>query len=730
MVRIVASALVLAATASVSWGVEFRSIGELPSGIKNPAAMLPLAPGIRGITEFDRIDFDNLKLGTVRSGQLSVELDGASTISLPGLPALPYIERSFLMPEGTTARVYFEDPQFEQSDDKVDLQVESQETYQWGPPETHWDFGPNQAKGRFFPGKFLTSYEADGQIHVAVFPVQYDRQTQKMVKVRSSGIRVLFEKLKAKAALRFQASKRGLIITSRNFEIGARLLQDYHRDSLALESEVVFTEDISSMYTMISESELPEGYKSRSLADRVIKPYDKATNTGYNYGLAREIIQFMRSRMQDSSSTKYVVLLGDAELVPPSYYFSVRSGQGARFGVTDTCYAATDLCLNPKLAVGRLPFNQLDQLIGYLGKLEAWSKHANSDPVSELALYGGKAFNGTFYIGELGTLRTINRPTANWRGVRKFHRTAGNYDKESILKLTGAERTSPFVYYLDHGNGNTWWVERENVSSKEILEQTKLGSQAPSFVASVSCINAGFDRELLKEQIFLDENNNGSTSIGESLLLSPNGAIAYLGAGRTALGQPVHKMDKYGNLTVTGSTYSLQILDTFYEKYHASMGGRAGDSLLQALQFYALGSGNDMKEVKHAYSYYNTVLLGDPAVLLPTRVIVEKNVPEASLTASFKESNFSGLPRWVIDPAYEGLVEFGIQVATSVVADLYKVDHYLGTEQVIRTDEIGESASLELDLNKEGAQGSYFYKLENREGVPLERRVWFQVSDF
>ena len=169
---------------------------------------------------------------------------------------------------------------------------------------------------------------------------------------------------------------------------------------------------IDASESPISEDDLPNGYKTKGAADDSVFPYNPKTGTGYNYELARKIAHYLQGKMGEESATKFVTLLGDGSVIPPSYYFAARSGFGQHFGVTDRCYAANTNCMNPKLAVGRLPFSALSDMENYLAKVRRWLSYAGTAP-SELSLYGGKAIHSDVYVGELGTLRTINSETAD-----------------------------------------------------------------------------------------------------------------------------------------------------------------------------------------------------------------------------------------------------------------------------------------------------------------------------
>jgi len=653
--------------------------------------------------------------------QLKAVLPEAKSLMVPQMPEVPFLLRHISLRPGYTASAILDNIKVDESSAPVALKQINRE-FVWA--AKHSLSLTRTPRSRYFPGKWISTSVRDGVLTMVVFPVQYDRQTGKVLSLRSA--EVWLNEMEQPSEFRLPRfwSSPSLIITSDALMAGAKLLQKFHSDTLGIRSEIVTVETLAKSESPISEDELPPGYKSSSVAEDMVYPYDSSTKKGYNYELARKIIHYLQGRMADGGSTKYVTLLGDAHLVPPSYYFST----GGELGVTDQCYGALKQCLDPKVAVGRLPFRTVDEVTNYLAKAKRWLAYA-AQTSSELSLYGGKAFPTNVYVAELGTLAAINSSRDNWRGVQKFFRTKKNYTKSAVLNLVEGKGTSSFVYYLDHGGGNTWGVESESVSSSEILQAVDAGPEVNPIVASVACTDAAYDQDLLKSDIF-SGSEYGAVSVGVAMLKSKAGAVAYLGSSRPALGQPVYNVDSSGNLSITGTTFGLQLLDNFLAKYETAKGGRLGDSLLKALQAYVYDNGNDMSEDDNRYAFFNQELLGDPVLMLPSRQQVEQNLGFPHSVTKFDSSGQSGgFPRFELGTNPQFSLSF--DSSAQVLASLIKIitDGFEAGEQQIQQSTFSGNGKVTLTPPTDNPEGNYFLRLENQVGVPLERQVWFQVGE-
>ncbi len=698
----------------------FFPLREIPAEFQESRSARLAAPILSEKFEFG---FPEL---TGEAGQVRVSLPGARVLEVETLPPLPYIERTYDLPAGAVGAVSWEIASAFQSDGPVPLKVLPETAYWTADPS--FQLAPPGA-GNWVPGKPVTVDQVGGKARVRIFPVQWNRATQVMVRIASLNVRIDAqlspdERHRSETASPAPSVPESLIVAPRVLKDGALLLQSLHGRVHGLTSEIVWVEDLDGSEPEIEETELPDGYKDRAQADAVVVAYDPATGKGYDYSRARKIAHYLQARLVPASALRYITLLGDGELIPPSYYFSVRMGFGARFGVTDQCYGSVQQCTEPRATVGRLPFNSLEQIKNHIAKVEAWVR-SSAGAASELALYGGKGLSGPFYIGELGVLRSLST-AADWRGAQKHFRTRGNYSVPVVEEMLRGDRPSPIVYSVDHGTGNRWHVEKKWVASKDIAALSAKGSGTTPLIFAIACFNAAFDETTTKDEIFGDS-RFGDLSVGVELLRSPAGAVSYFGSARASVGAPIFEVDGNGNLDLKSSNHGLKILDTALEGYRQQGQGRLGDFALASFAAYASGPEARLAKDRVRWTYFNTVLLGDPTLPLPVRAQRERIGGLASAIDEI-EAVFTGyFPRFILPS--NGQVQVRFDVPAEVQATLFRQSTQSGliSESVIDSGVFRAGVS-DLTFHDSLGRSTYFLRLENTRGVPIERQVWFRTQ--
>jgi len=669
-----------------------------------------------------KVAFPDLKLKTLAGNKVQFQSGEGAPHLIAGMPQVLKTVRAFALPPGKTATAHLENVQWEESNERLAL-TKTPATLVWGKFQA---FPSKANSGGFFPGKLVDTREANGQVFVTLFPAQVEIGTGRVMVMRSADLRVEYADGLREIVMPDIWSAPGLILTSEKMRSAAERLRKFHADVLKIRSEIVTVENIAETEAPIALEELPAGYKSNYPWENAVTPWDEVTKTGYDYELARKIIHFLQSKMGDQTATKYVTILGDATLVPPSYYFVIGSDEFVQMGVTDQCYAARKQCLEPRLAVGRLPFETEAQLETYLAKTERWLKDSQG-AASELSLFGGKAFPAEIFTGELGTLKVINEARDDWRGVKKFFRTKKTYSKDSVLSALSGGAESSFLYYLDHGSGNVLHIDDEFISSLDIAKAKDSGRANPLMV-SIACTDAAFDEKLSLERV-LEYPKGGDVSIGTALLRSPAGAVAFLGSARPALGVPIYDVDTHGNLSLTDTTYGLQLFDTFFAKYRDERKGRLGDLLIKAYAAFLYEKGNDLEDENNLWTFYNVELLGDPALPLPDRGPGEfVQVPAAS-KLKMDLGSFGAFPvlQWVA-----GEMSFPLEAKGDVTASLLRIPGFdSGEDKEVQVDEqvVVSGSDYKVKFPEGTAAGKYLLRLENRRGVPFEKQVWFEVKD-
>lgn len=675
----------------------------------------------------DRFKMGGIYMRRGRGRRFGIRLKGARPLSMSGMPQVPQFTKQYAVDPQKNAEASLENVVVEETSESIPIET-SPEAFVWR-HKKRIKFKPI-ATERYFPGSLVQSYQRKNILYVSFFPIQVDLHTGKILKVVSADIHLSYSDKVLEMGKKENAEAPSLILTSEKLKGAAEILKKFHESNLGIKTSIVTVEEIEQSEIAISESLLPPGYKDQDQRDNFVKPYDEKSKTGYRYETAKKISNYLQKRMGETSLLKYVTVLGDSTQVPPSYYFAYYVEVSRNFTPTDACYGAIQQCGDPKVAVGRLPLQSETEVKNYIAKVNAWEKFA-TESTDELALYGGKAFpQAEVYVGELGALNTIQDVRLDWRGVQKFFKTKGSYTRQKMEELVEGNAPTPFAYHLDHGNGNEWYIEKDYLTSAEILKN-KATQSRPSLMVSISCSNAAFDEAITNEEVFEDK-AHGELSIGTSLISSPGGAVAYLGAARPAIGMPLYQFDDFGNVELNGANYGLQILESFYKKYGLSRAGRLGDFSLKALQAFVSEYGNDMNADQNLWSYFITELLGDPVIPLPQRTKQEESFETGKSNLKLDNSLGFGLP--VLKLA--DLVEKNIPliIPNSVEATLFKIQEsefggYEGEQQLIsQLVDNFEQPELVLENKINLSEGKYFLRIENTRGVPRERQVYFNVE--
>ncbi len=664
--------------------------------------------------EFPQLIIENNGLGSIR-----VAFPGSLPLRVETMPEVPYLEQTLPFIQGAEVEALLDNPQLELSPTGIPLAMQAETSF-WTKDSSFRPKGIGDS--RYFPGKWVETYRTGNQWRIRFFPVQWDRQSHALVYLKQAHLQI-YSNGGGEQTPSGTSSVAGVILVRRGELESAKLLQRFQKKNYGVVSDIAIVEDIAQDSKELGESEYPEGYTDRKSADAIVQAYDSATGKGFDYSLARKIAQFLRDIAVKNSSLKYVTLLGDELAVPPSYYFSIQVGTDKKFGVTDQCYVAKKLCAEPFLAVGRLPFQTIDEMQSYLAKVQAWIASA-AGASSEISLFGGKAFNGPFYIGELGALRALPHD-ADWTGVRKFFRTKQNYMRSEVLETFSGNRDSLFVYSLDHALGNSWFVEKEIIGSKDIQALKAAGPQVAPMLFSNACAGAAYDSALLKGDPF-DDMSFGSESIGVALLRSPAGVVGYFGAARAALGAPVFEIDASGNLSLKDSNHGLKLLDSALEEYRRSSGAHLGDYVFSSLSRYATDPASSLVKDRYRWTYLNAVLLADPAMILPVRKNKEV-VFDIAKAVDVIEVGFKGFfPALLLSET--GGAQLRVNTATKVEATLLVQSPGLRlSETEVSQQELGPGDSDIAFVDELGRQ-NYFLRLENSNGVPVERQVWFRTQ--
>lgn len=203
----------------------------------------------------------------------------------------------------------------------------------------------------------------------------------------------------------------------------------------------------------------------------------------------------------------YALLLGDVEFIPT--HISGRSFVSEERIATDNWYA----CVSgedsaPDIMLGRIPAKNTDEMNLMLDKIIRYEKEP---------FYGEWANNALLMLGT-----AIGPDSENIERARDEYLVPAGYNVSEISQMDGGNASDVIyeinegqhiVYYSGHG-----WVDHLQIFHETDIPQLQNDRKLPA-VFHMSCNTGRFDHP-------------DSDSIGEALLKTPNGAIAFFGASR------------------------------------------------------------------------------------------------------------------------------------------------------------------------------------------------------
>jgi hypothetical protein len=413
-----------------------------------------------------------------------------------------------------------------------------------------------------------------------------------------------------------------LIIAPNEFNEIAKELSDVYRNILpeGTVTKIVHTEWIREHVSPIPADKLPEGYETHHPIERVPE-WNSQTRQGYDYLLAKKIIAFLR-QCKLTGTLRYVTLLGSCTHIPPSYYVRGKEHPPYNFDIsdeykfypTDFFYASPDLDLNADLAVGRLPIRNVDDGALFIGKLKAWYESSRQgDWFHTAAALSGDVCDTRFepHLGEISVLYSLQKPEAKWKNLIRYfdsrYRTFTASNAAAVLR----EGNVGWLYHVTHGRGYYIAGSRDMIVSDEIMNYPQAENRLPIFL-SVACDNGNYDTPWLPGKRY-------TYSIGEAVLLSRAGAIAYLGGTGITAGESRSRIDPSGNVVVQDVDYLMQIFDGTLDAYYsAPRDPLLGDLVKSGLHNYVSWLSKDgLKDTVGITMLYSFVFLGDPLLRLP-----------------------------------------------------------------------------------------------------------------
>jgi Peptidase family C25 len=281
---------------------------------------------------------------------------------------------------------------------------------------------------------------------------------------------------------------------------------------------------------------------------------------------AADITTYIKSEYNAASpKPKYLLLVGDIQFLP-THYVTAHNPEDDGLIATDLYYGDMSGNYLPELYVGRFPVNSVAETTTMVNKAIAYEALS-----SRILLFGANP-----EMSYAVTHDTTILSPASYIVDRVADAAATSTEIINRIK-TGRLVAA----YYGHGSttGMGW------LSTSDVTPANFTNAQLP-IIASGGCFNGEFD-------------HSTATSIGEALVLTQKGAIAFVGSTRTG-----------------GYGYAYKFLDGFYSSLakNGTVGKMLNDGRLSAYSA-ALAAGQPVGAGSWTKSFIEKInLLGDPAI--------------------------------------------------------------------------------------------------------------------
>ncbi len=487
----------------------------------------------------------------------------------------------------------------------------------------------------FFPGEVI-SYSVgqdkdDEYVYIRIRPIQYVPSENRTIIITDAEIAVQYEeqenfKITGKAISSFEenAGVENIIIFSPGFEESATLLKEFHNNE-GLGSEIISVNTISQ--ENIEAEASPYTLCTTNPNNCSVYGKDLILN-GYDYSLARKIISFLRNNSY--SNLKYVALIGESKQVPPSDYIRV-SGHPS----TDFWYSSPDYDLTPEYFIGRLPAQTPEEAVFLVNKTINWKDNIGNW-YNNVAVTGANAFHNVIYIGEFITDGVIDMGYFDGFNISKKFESEGTFTRSEIEPIF-TNGNYGLLYHIGHGGGDS--LEAGSYIKADEVENYSQNNKVPILV-SIACGAGQSDID-----VFGGVYGDYDKSFSEAILLSPAGAVAYIGGGRTNYGG-IPAYLKNGSLDMTVDQPYMQGMLNYAFKAYSENKTSLGEIAAGAIETYNENKDIDYNDIDKL-TFFAFTLLGDPALRIPEKPSV--SLPDMPKQEAFEQDSLLGgsaLSRW------------------------------------------------------------------------------------
>jgi len=300
---------------------------------------------------------------------------------------------------------------------------------------------------------------------------------------------------------------------------------------------------------------------------------------------AELIDAWLEDYITNNEALKYIVLLGNTNLIPTFYAIDQTKYAGNipdyKFD-SDLWYVIPNDSLNasvlPTIALGRIPISNTIQASDYLAKIRNFE--SNNSKLTTILFYGNK--------NEMSFATGLNGSPL---GDMEIAKNMG-FDTISLIEPTQEMlfdilNTKPIRAVIYYGHGSYF--------ANNVLSESNLASwdnkQNPVIFISGGCS--------------FNDNTMGFTPLGDSLAISPNGSVCSIGASIN------------GGLGPSGYSFADGILRFLKGK------PTIGDLYNRALKYHFYWSDSGIADFEKAVYYFTRKmnLIGDPGLIINDAII-------------------------------------------------------------------------------------------------------------
>ncbi len=406
----------------------------------------------------------------------------------------------------------------------------------------------------FYPSKWMdysAGYDGDSTIvFIHVYPVQWNPVTQELLYLNDYQVQVYGEQVTNESE-RYRVfgdlddiltEAEHILLYADGWATSAESFA-VTLTSWGISTDIVSVDSIYALYEP-AEDPLYPGYSTEEYP--FITPYD--------FNNVKRIIAFFRDETAHDN-LEYFTILGDAGIIPPSYYFNGIW----EVSPTDHFYESPDYDWVVNYSGARLALDTPEEMDTYVTKLTNWHGAQTGDWLGTASLGGGQPFESEFYIGELINNQVLVEGVLNNFSPIKLQHNRGNFNSSNYWMHMNNDNMF-WQLLICHGSGDAIYFDNHSMIDVDQLMILNAKGQLPIFL-SVACSNGSYDSDINSEAVY-------PLSFAEGLIRSPGAGIAYIGGARSNSGVPLYEVVD-GNLAYTGITDTYALLYYFMDSYRS-----------------------------------------------------------------------------------------------------------------------------------------------------------------